>query len=158
MAKTTLKNYSALEVTKNQIGKLLEQLIVCEHNTKEERKRLLPEWQEAEDFTVLDEMEMLTADIRGYASQVHISGGLENAVPRQGLDSGSDVAFSERQKSEAIQRLENLQVFQRKSVANWYFNTEEGDYLQIKLYLSLLDYLRILVIKYLQLLPTPDEK
>jgi len=139
MTKTTLKNYSAIEITKNQIGKLLEQLIVCERNTKEERKRLLPEWQEAEDFTVLDEMEMLTADIRGYASQVDISGGIKN-------------------ENEAIKRLENLQVFERKNVANWYFDTEEGDYLQIKLYLSLLDYLRILVIKYLQLLPAPDEK
>jgi hypothetical protein len=139
MTKTTLKNYSAIEVTKNQIGKLLDQLIVCERNTKEERKRLLPEWQQAEDFTVLDEMEMLTADIRGYASQVNISGGIKN-------------------ENEAIQRLENLQVFQKKSIADWYFNTEEGDYLQIKLYLSLLDYLRLLVLKYLQLLPTPEEK
>lgn len=139
MTKTTLKDYSAIEVTRNQIGKLLDQLIVCERNTKEERKPLLPEWQEAEDFTVLDEMEMLTADIRGYASQVNISSGIEN-------------------ESEAIKRLEHLQVFERKNVANWYFNTEEGDYLQIKLYLSLLDYLRLQVLKYLQLLPKPDEK
>lgn len=139
MNKTTLTNYSAIEITRNQIGKLLDQLIVCEHNTKEERKRLLPEWEEAEDFTVLDEIEMLTADIRGYASQVKISGRIKN-------------------ENEAIQRLENLQVFERQSVANWYFNTEEGDYLQIKLYLSLLDYLRLLVLKYIKLLPTPKER
>jgi hypothetical protein len=139
MTKTTPNNYSAIEVTKSQIGKLLDQLIVCERNAKEERKRLLPEWQEAEDFTVLDEMEMLTADIRGYASQVNIFGGIKN-------------------ENEAIQKLEHLQIFERKNVADWYFNTEEGDYLQIKLYLSLLDYLRLLVLKYLQLLPTPKER
>ncbi|NEP42743.1 MAG: hypothetical protein F6K35_27385 [Okeania sp. SIO2H7] len=139
MTKTTLKNYSAIEVTKNQIGKLLDRLIICERNTKEERKRLLPEWQEAEDFTVLDEMEILTADIRGYASQVNLYGAIAN-------------------ENEAIQRLENLQVFHKKNVANWYFNTEEEDYLQIKLYLSLLDYLRLLVLKYLQLLATTKNK
>ena len=139
MNKTTLTNYSPIALTRNQIGKLLDQLIICEHNTKEERKRLLPEWEEAEDFTVLDEMEMLTADIRGYASQVKISGRIQY-------------------EDEAVKKLENLQVFERKSVANWYFNTEEGDYLQIKLYLSLLDYLRLLVLKYLNLSPVEEEK
>lgn len=34
MNKTTLINYSAIEVTKNQIGKLLEQLIVSEITAK----------------------------------------------------------------------------------------------------------------------------
>lgn len=132
MNKTTLTNYSPIALTRNQISKLLDQLIVCERNTKEERKLLLPEWEEAEDFTVLDEMEMLTTDIRGYASQVQISGRIKN-------------------EDEAIQTLENLHIFEKKSVANWYFNTDEGDYLQIKLYLSLLDYLRFLVLKYLKL-------
>ena len=62
-----------MKVIKSYITLLLKQLTIDYINTKEEQKKLasLPLTSD-EEFTVLEEIELLTVDIRGYASQIQV--------------------------------------------------------------------------------------
>ncbi|MFB2917488.1 MULTISPECIES: hypothetical protein [Aerosakkonema] len=119
------------EIKRNYISHLLEQLTVDYQNTKPERKQLadLSPVSE-EEFTVLEEIELLTVDIRGYASQIQVQGCVNN-------------------EQEAIERLENMGVFDISAIAQFYFSTN-GELPQMKAYIRMLDYLRLLTIEYLR--------
>jgi len=119
------------EITRNYINHLLKQLTVDYQNTKQERKEIafLPPASE-EEFTILEEIELLTSDIRGYASQIQVRGWIEN-------------------QQEAIERLETMRVFDVPAIAQFYFTTY-ADYMQMKAYIRMLDYLRLLILEYLR--------
>ena len=118
------------EATRNYITHLLEQLTVDYKNTKGERKEIasLPPASD-EDFTILEESELLTTEIRGYASQIQAQGWIEN-------------------EREAIERLQTMRVFDVPAIAQFYFATDK-DYLHMKAYIRMLDYLRLLILEYL---------
>ncbi|MBD2518450.1 hypothetical protein H6G93_26460 [Nostoc sp. FACHB-973] len=117
---------------RDYIIQLLEQLSQDYRNTKQERKEIATLYLTSEeDFSLLEEIEILTVDIRGYASQIQIRSWIEN-------------------KQQAIDKLQNLRVFEIPVIAEFYFANPQA-YSQIKAYLQMLDYLRLLIIEYLQL-------
>ncbi|MBD2777010.1 hypothetical protein ICL16_34410 [Iningainema sp. BLCCT55] len=129
MTKATLNTHN--EVTRNYIAHLLQQLTVDYKNTKEERKKIASLFHTVdEEFTVLEEIELLTVDIRGYASQIQARNRIEN-------------------EQEAIERLQTMQVFDVPTIAQFYFGTD-GEYGQMKAYIQMLDYLRLLILEYLR--------
>ncbi len=68
MTSTTI-NTQTPEVIKSYIALLLEQLTVDYINTKEERKKIASlTFTSDEEFTFLEEIEVLTVDIRGYST------------------------------------------------------------------------------------------
>ncbi len=129
MTKATLNTQNP-DITRHYISHLLQQLTEDYKNTKEERKKLASlSPASREEFTVLEEIELLTADIRGYASQIQVRGKIEK-------------------EQQAIERLQTMQVLDVPTIAKFYFVTD-GDYKQIKAYIRMLDYLRLLILEYL---------
>ncbi len=118
------------EVIKSYIALLLEQLTIDYINTKEERKKIASlTFTFDEEFTVLEEIELLTVDIRGYASQIQVTGSVEN-------------------RQQAIERLQSMRVTDIPVIAQFYLEAND-DYQQIKAYIRLLDYMRSLILEYL---------
>lgn len=129
MSKTaiTLENK---ELTKNQIIKLLEQLIIDEQNCIEEKKRIAIDFPTSEeDFTILEEIELLTTYIRGYASQIKAQGYINK-------------------KAKTVKNLQKIRVFNIPKISKFYFNNQLNFPL-VKNYLQMLDYLRLLILEYL---------
>ncbi|WP_083626395.1 hypothetical protein [Planktothrix serta] len=131
MTNTTLTNQNP-ELTQNYIIQLLDQLTIDYQNTKSERKAIAAEFSTSEEeFTILEEIELLTTDIRGYANQIKIRFYIEN--PQQ-----------------AIEKLHRTRLFDVPSIAQFYLNTSD-QYENLKSYLRMLDYLRLLILEYLNL-------
>ncbi|MDF2387485.1 hypothetical protein JMG10_38920 [Nostoc ellipsosporum NOK] len=129
MTNTTLTNQNP-ELTKNHIIQLLGQLTIDYQNSKSERQAIAHEFSTCEtEFTMIEEIELLTTEIRGYASQIKVRGYIEN--PQQ-----------------AIENLQNKQLFNIPIIAQLYFDNSH-QYEKIKYYLRMLDYLRLLIIEYL---------
>ncbi len=119
------------EITRNYINHLLKQLTVDYQNTKQERKEIASlSPASEEEFTILEEIDLLTSDIRGYASQIQARAWIEN-------------------EQEAIERLQTMRVFDVPAIAQFYFTTHAG-YMQMKAYIRMLDYLRLLILEYLR--------
>ena len=113
------------------IAQLLEQLTVNYQNTKLERKQIAQNFPNSEaEFTPLEEIELLTVSIRGYASQIATSGSLRN----------------DRQ---AIAELQKLSVYNNHLIVQLYSEVR-SHYPQMQTYIYMLDYLRLLVLEYLQ--------
>jgi hypothetical protein len=130
MTKTILNTQNP-EIKRNYIIEILEQLTVDYQNTKQERKEVAaldPNFEE--EFTVLEEIELLTVDIRGYASQIKTRGWIEN-------------------EQQAINQLKSMQLFDVPAIAQFYLTTGR-EYKRIKAYMQMLDYLRLLILEYLQ--------
>jgi hypothetical protein len=120
------------EVKRTYIAHLLEQLTIDYQNSKEDRKAMISLYPTSDQaFTILEEIELLTVDLRGYANQIQARGRIEN-------------------EQAAIERLQTMRVFDIPAVAQFYFTTV-GSYRQIKAYLKMLDYLRLLILEYLRL-------
>lgn len=129
MTNTTLTNQNP-ESTKNYIIQLLEQLTIDYQKTKSERKAIAHLSTPSEDeFTVLEEIELLTTDIRGYASQIKARGYIEN--PEQ-----------------AIEQLQHKRVFDIPQIAQFYL-TNSHNCEKLKSYLRMLDYLRLIILEHL---------
>lgn len=136
MTKTTLDTQNP-EIKRNYISQVLEQLTVDYQNTKQERKQITALYPaKDEEFSVMEEIELLTVDIRGYASQIQARGWIEN-------------------QQQAIERLQSLRVFDVPVIAEFYL-TSNRDYGQMKAYIRMLDYLRLLIIEYLQTYQSPQ--
>lgn len=119
-------------INKDIIVQLLAQLTVDYQNTKSERKQIaLSYLGSEEEFSFLEELELITVSICGYASQIETSAGVEH-------------------REEAIADLHQLRVFDRFAIAQFYDETRSG-YLQMRSYIRMLDYLRLLVLEYLQM-------
>jgi hypothetical protein len=82
-----------------------------------------------EEFTVLEEIELLTVDIRGYASQIQVAGRIEN-------------------RQQAIERLHCIRVTDIPIIAQFYLEAND-DYPQMKAYIRILNYMRSLILEYL---------
>lgn len=121
-----------LAIQQDIIVQLLAQLNVEYQKTKSERKEIAHNYLGTEEeFSFLEELELVTVSIRGYASQIEAGGGVEN-------------------REEAIANLHQLRVFDRSAIAEFYAETRSG-YLQMRSYIRMLDYLRLLVLEYLQM-------
>lgn len=122
-----------LEIQKEYLAWLLEQLTIADRNSSQERKAIAKQYPGSdEEFALLEELELLTVNIRGYASQIKLMGRVENL-------------------QKAMQDLPKLSVFNVPIVARFYVE-QRSPYPQTKMYLQLLDYLRLLVLEYLQTL------
>ncbi|MBW4595335.1 MAG: hypothetical protein KME46_21135 [Brasilonema angustatum HA4187-MV1] len=131
MTKTTLDTQNP-EIKRNYISQVLEQLTLDYQNTKQERKEIAALYLTGdEEFSVLEEIELLTVDIRGYASQIQARGWIEN-------------------QQQAIEHLQSMRVFDLPVIAEFYFTIHQ-DYGQMKAYIRMLDYLRLLILEYLQI-------
>ncbi|WP_366941898.1 hypothetical protein [uncultured Nostoc sp.] len=86
---------------------------------------------ENEEFSLLEELELLTVNLRGYASQFQSTDRIVN-------------------KDHAIEQLQAMRVLNVAQIASFYFGSN-GNYQQIKSYIRTLDYLRLLLLEYLQL-------
>lgn len=118
--------------TKNQIIHILEQLTSDYQTTKSERQEIAAKFPATnEEFSVLEEVELLTVNIRGYASQIQVKGEIKN-------------------QQQAADNLNHLRVFDVPAVAQFYFGSN-GEYQSMKAYLEMLDYLRLLILEYLSL-------
>ena len=119
------------ELVKINISQLLVQLTNIYQNTRGERQEISIQFPpENEDFSLLEELELLTVNLRGYASQIQSTGQIVN-------------------QGEAIEQLQAMRVFNVPQIASFYFGSN-GDYEQIKSYIRTLDYLRLLLLEYLQ--------
>jgi hypothetical protein len=128
MTKATLDTQSS-EIKRHYITQLLEKLTVDYQNTKQERKDITLKYPaDDEEFTIIEEVELLTVSIRGYANTIKSQIKIEN-------------------KQEVIERLQAMTVFGIPVIAKFYFDNE--NYAQMKAYIRELDYLRLLVIEFL---------
>ena len=116
-------------INKKYLINFLEQLNQLYRQTKSERKQLATIFKTNEKFTALEEIELLTVELRGYASQLEARGGIENA-------------------EQVINKLRIMRIFEVPVIAKLYFEAEE--YNLIKSYIRMLDYLRLLILEYLQ--------
>lgn len=126
------------EIARKHISRLFDNLITYYQNTKERRKHLAVNSIKSEGFTVVEEVELLTVDIRGYASQIKTSAYVNKP-------------------EEAVNRLQNLRVFDVPCIAEWYFESSQ-EYLQMKFYIEMLDYLCLLVLEYIEVWQLGNEK
>lgn len=119
------------ETTKNHIDKLLEELTLVYQKSKEERQEIVNHFPpDDEEFSLLEELELLTVSIRGYAFQIQARGRVENGM-------------------KAIEQLQEMRIFRIPAIAQFYFGSH-GKYEQMKGYIRMLDYLRLLMLEYLQ--------
>ncbi|WP_334705205.1 hypothetical protein [Nostoc sp.] len=120
------------ELVKKNISQLLVQLTNIYQNTRGERQEISIQFPpEDEEFSLVEELELLTVNLRGYASQIQSTGQIAN-------------------QSQAIKQLQAMRVLNIPQIASFYFGSN-GNYEQIKSYIRTLDYLRLLLLEYLQL-------
>lgn len=124
-------NLNSLELQKKHIAQVLAQLTTDYQQAKAERQALANQpFNETAEFSLLEELELLTVSIRGFGSQFIAPTGLSN-------------------QPEVVAQLKQLRAFDVPSIAQFYFDTSvESE--RLKLYVSLLDYLRLLILEYLQ--------
>ncbi|MFM7364228.1 MAG: hypothetical protein ACKO11_06950 [Cuspidothrix sp.] len=119
------------EVIKRNIIQLLSQLTTVYQNTRSERKEIVIQFPpDNEEFSLLEELELLTVELRGYASQITATGQIIN-------------------KEQVISQLQAMRIFSVSSIGQFYFQNN-GKYEEMKNYIRMLDYLRLLLLEYLQ--------
>lgn len=110
---------------------ILQQLTVEYQSAKSERMALAQVYSGTdESFSLVEELELLTTDICGYANQVKDSGTVRNI----------DLA---------IAQLRELNVLGNVSIVQFYGDMST-EYPKIQAYIRLLDYSRLLTLEYLQ--------
>lgn len=130
MTKAALSTQSP-EIRINYITQLLNQLTNDYHHTKQERKEIASQFSSTdEEFSLLEEIELLTVNIRGYASQIQATAKIAN-------------------EQEAIIQLQEMNAFNIPVVAQFYFDSNDK-YGQMKAYIRTLDYLRLVIIEFLR--------
>jgi hypothetical protein len=127
-------NQQDVKQIKRCISDLFAQMTIDYQQTKSERREVAAFPPNDKDFSVIEELELLTADIRGYASQLQSRDWIENPAA-------------------AIDRLQTLRLFSIPSIAQFYFENSV-EYPKLKEYMRQLDYLRLLLLEYLQSYPT----
>ncbi len=114
----------------NQINHFLHQLTQLYQDAKSERLQAALTYPGSEDgFSIVEELELLTVDISGYARQIQATGQVKNV-------------------ENAIVDLRRLNVFENVIVIQFYQVTG-SDYPKLQSYIQLLDYLRLLSLEYL---------
>lgn len=118
------------EITRIYLSHFLHQLSNDYEKIKEELEILINTGKD--DFVkvgILEELEKLTGTIEMYAIRIYKSYQVED-------------------KKLAIMTLENMQVFNIPVIAEFFFFTD-AKYQEIKDYIKMLDYLRLLILEYL---------
>ena len=83
------------------------------------------------EFSVLEEIDLLTTDLRGYASQITINQQIKNP-------------------DQSLKNLRNIRILANSTLAELYFSKNE-QFPLIYQYLQKLDYLKLLLIDWLML-------
>ena len=122
---------SPLEQSTQKIIDLLNQLTQDYQQLLQQDKTLLLETFPLNDQTlsILEEIDLLTTDLRGYASQIPINQQIQNP-------------------DQALTMLQSMRLFENPSLAELYF-TKNKQFPIIYQYLQKLDYLKLLLIDWL---------
>ncbi len=116
---------------KRCISDLFAQMTTDYQQTRAERKEVTAAFPPSDEaFSAIEELELLTSDLRGYASQLQVRDWIENPAA-------------------AIDRLQTMRIFSIPSIAHFYFE-HSRDYPKLKEYVRQLDYIRLLLLEYLQ--------
>jgi len=83
------------------------------------------------EFSILEEIDLLTTELRGYASQINVNQQIKNP-------------------DQTLTKLRNLRILSNPSLAELYFIKNE-QFPLIHQYLQKLDYLKLLIIDWLML-------
>lgn len=119
------------EATKTHIVHLLDEMKIVYQNTQGEQKEIVANFRPSNDeFSLLEEIELLTVTLRGYANQIQAQGWILN-------------------ETQAIEQLREMRFFRIPVIVQFYFGSN-GKYEQMKGYIRMLDYLRLLMLEYLQ--------
>jgi hypothetical protein len=120
-----------LETRQDHMASILQQINRDYQAAKSERLTLANVYPgDNDEFALIEELELLTVGISGYASQIKDSGTV-------------------RDVDAAIAQLQSLNVLENVAVVQFYRNASL-EYPQIQAYIRLLDYLRLLTLEYLQ--------
>lgn len=123
---------------KKRIAELLGRLLELKKATKEERPKLWQvEKESTEPYTVLDRLDILSADIIGYISRID----------------SENYRLKDPQK--AINHLHKLSIFNLECIMKWYPTAAE-EYPKLKQYFELLDYIRLLSLAYIEQYMLPE--
>jgi hypothetical protein len=126
---------SRLEIQQEYIIQLLNQLTDEYQTLKPEMKQIAQQYPGADDeFAFLEEFELLIVNICGYAKQIQAIGSV-------------------KQFDVAIHHLQQLQVFANTTMAQFYVEAR-WKYPKVHSYLQMLNYLRLLMLEYLQIQET----
>jgi hypothetical protein len=105
-------NQQNAEQTRHGISNLLTQMTANYQQAKPDRLTLKSVITlSTESFSILEELELVTSDLRGYANQIQTSGSIENSTT-------------------AINHLQNLRLFSILLIGQFYFETGE-EYLRL---------------------------
>jgi hypothetical protein len=122
----------------DQVAHFLDRLTKLYQETKSERTQAAAAPAPEAGFSILEELEMLTVNISGYATQIQATGKVKNT-------------------EKAIGDLRQFNVFEHPVVSQFY-QQAGNDYPKLQAYIQLLDYLRLLSLEYLQSVnPIPSQ-
>ncbi len=112
----TLNQQDAKQM-KRCISDLFAQITTDYQQMKSERKGVTAAFPPSDEaFSVIEELELLTSDLRGYASQLQVRDWIENPAA-------------------AIDRLQTMRIFSIPSIAQFYFEHSQ-DYPKLKEYVK----------------------
>ncbi len=135
MSKAILNERESIQ---KNITDLLQKLTLAYQRMKEEKQEILSKFPvKEEEFSLLEEIELLTVNLRGYASRIQAHDLLSN-------------------ESLSMDNFQFIGVFNIAIISNFYFDTD-GKYEQTKSYIRMLDYLRLLIWEYLQTIVVKPE-
>lgn len=122
-----------LEQSTKKIVELLTQLTQDYQSILQQDKSSLLENFPLSDheFSILEEIDLLTTELRGYASQINVNQQIKNP-------------------DQTLTKLRNLRILANPSLAELYFIKNE-QFPFIHQYLQKLDYLKLLIIDWLML-------
>jgi hypothetical protein len=93
------------ELTKQNITQLLSQLSITEQNTSYERQEIISKIPpNDEEFSLIEEVELLTVNFRGYAHQIQETGQVAN-------------------KNQVIDQLKSMRVLNIPQIARFFLIT-----------------------------------
>jgi hypothetical protein len=119
-----------------QVTHFLDQLTRLYQESKSERLEVARSYPVSDDgFSILEELEFLTVNISGYATQIQSVGLVK--LPEK-----------------AIADLRTFKVFENDVITQFYQDAN-NTYPKLNAYIQLLDYLRLLSLEYLQVSEQP---
>jgi hypothetical protein len=129
------QNQDQLKGQREYITQLLQQLTAEYQMLESEMQQIAEQYPGSdEEFAFLEEFELLIVSISGYAKQIQTLGSIN-------------------QIGSAIAHLHQLQVFANATIAQFYA-AARWRYPKMQSYLQMLDYLRLLILEYLQIQQT----
>jgi hypothetical protein len=114
------------EIITAHIQRLTQAINLAYQAMRDERHRLA-QWEAAQEFSILGELELLTTSLQGYAGQL-INDRWEPS-------------------HETLTHLQQAKPFEIAPISAWYI-TDGDQYPQVSRYIELLDYLRLLLVEY----------